>query len=58
MYCAPGEMENVLKLQVLDLHGYQINTYHMASHQLRMRLSTCAYLLLERVGLSGIKPPI
>ena len=34
LYCARGEMENVLKQQVLDLHGDRMSTHHMASNQL------------------------
>jgi hypothetical protein len=53
LYCARGEMENVLKQQVLDLHGDRMSTHHMASNQLRLWLSTFAYLLLERVRTLG-----
>ena len=53
LYCARGEMENVLKQQVLDLHGDRMSTHHMASNQLRLWLSTFAYLLLERVRTIG-----
>lgn len=56
LYCARGEMENVLKQQVLDLEADRMSTHHLASNQLRLWLATLAYLLLERVralGLSG-----
>ena len=55
-YCARGEMENVLKQQVLDLPGDRLSTHWLASNQLRLWLATLAYLLMERlraVGLAG-----
>jgi hypothetical protein len=54
MYCARGEMENVLKQQVLDLPGDRMSTHHLASNQLRLWLATFAYLLLERVRALGL----
>ena len=54
LYCARGEMENVLKQQVLDLHADRMSTHHMASNQLRLWLSAFAYLLLERVRALGL----
>ena len=53
LYCARGEMENVLKQQVLDLQGDRMSTHHMASNPLRLWLSTFAYMLLERVRTLG-----
>ncbi len=53
LYCARGEMENVLKQQVLDLQADRMSTHHMASNQLRLWLSTFAYLLMERVRTLG-----
>jgi hypothetical protein len=56
VYCARGEMENVLKQQTLDLQADRMSTHYLASNQLRLWLSTLAYLLLERVrtwGLAG-----
>ena len=55
-YCPRGEMENVLKQQVLDLQADRMSTHHLASNQLRLWLATFAYLLLERLrtwGLAG-----
>ena len=55
-YCLRGEMENVLKQQVLDLEADRMSTHYLASNQLRLWLATFAYLLMERVralGLSG-----
>jgi hypothetical protein len=56
LYCARGEMENVLKQQTLDLQADRMSTHYLASNQLRLWLATLAYLLLERlrtVGLAG-----
>lgn len=56
LYCARGEMENVLKQQVLDLRANRMSTHYLASNQLRLWLAAFAYLLLERLrtwGLSG-----
>lgn len=55
-YCPRGEMENVLKQQVLDLAADRLSSHHLASNQLRLWLATFAYLLLERLrtwGLAG-----
>jgi hypothetical protein len=49
LYCARGEMENVLKQQVLDLGADRLSTHYQGSNQLRLWLATLAYLLLERV---------
>lgn len=48
-YCARGEMENVLKQQVLDLSGDRMSTHDLAGNQLRLWLATLGYLLLERL---------
>ena len=52
-YCARGEMENVLKQQVLDLEADRMSTHYLASNQLRLWLATLAYLLLDRVRTIG-----
>lgn len=49
VYCARGNMENVLKQQVLDLQADRMSTHYLASNQLRLWLATFAYLLLERL---------
>lgn len=54
LYCARGEMENVLKQQTLDLHADRMSTHHLGSNQLRLWLATFAYLLLERVRALGL----
>ena len=52
-YCARGEMENVLKQQVLDLEADKLSTHFLASNQLRLWFASCAYLLIERVRALG-----
>src|SRR5208337_4425565 len=54
LYCARGDMENMLKQQVLDLKGDRMRTAHLASNQLRVWESTFAYRLLERVRTQGL----
>jgi hypothetical protein len=53
LYCARGEMENVLKQQVLDLQADALSTHHLASNQLRLWLAAFAYMLLERLRALG-----
>jgi hypothetical protein len=53
LYCARGEMENVLKQQVLDLQADAMSTHNLASNQLRLWLATFAYMLLERLRTLG-----
>ena len=58
LYCARGQMENVLKQQVLDLQADRLSTHYLASNQLRLWLAAFAYLLVERVraiGCAGTK---
>jgi hypothetical protein len=45
-YCARGEMENRIKEQQLDLFADRTSTAFMSSNQLRLWLSTFAYLLV------------
>ena len=54
LYCQRGNMENVLKQQVLDLQADRMSTHHLASNQLRLWLGTLAYLLLERMRALGL----
>ena len=54
LYCARGDMENVLKQQVLDLEADRMSTHYLASNQLRLWLATFAYLLMERVRALGL----
>jgi hypothetical protein len=53
-YCARGEMENVLKQQVLDLDADRMSTHHLGSNQLRLWLASFAYLLMERMRTLGL----
>lgn len=53
LYCPRGEMENVLKQQVLDLKADRMSTHLQVSNQLRLWLATFAYLLMERVRTLG-----
>jgi hypothetical protein len=52
-YCPRGQMENVLKQQLLDLKANRLSTHHLGSNQLRLWLCALAYLLLERVRTLG-----
>jgi DDE family transposase len=54
VYCARGEMENMLKQQTLDLQGDRMSTHFLASNQLRLWLATLAYLLMERLRALGL----
>jgi hypothetical protein len=52
-HCARGEMENVLKQQVLDLEADKLSTHFPESNQLRLWLASFAYLLRERLRAWG-----
>jgi len=54
LYCARGEMENLLKQQVLDLRADRMSTHHLASNQFRLWEAMFAYLLLERLRTQGL----
>ncbi len=56
LYCARGDMENRIKEQQLDLFADRTSTGTMRANQLRLWLSSMAYVLLSelrRVGLKG-----
>lgn len=56
LYCARGDMENRIKEQQLDLFADRTSTSWLRSNQLRLWLSSAAYVLLSelrRVGLKG-----
>jgi hypothetical protein len=58
VYCARGNMENRIKEQKLDLFAGRTSTATLRANQLRLWLSTLAYLLvnqLRRVGLAGTR---
>lgn len=48
-YCARGDMENRIKEQQLDLFADRTSTASFAGNQLRLWLSTFAYLLVARL---------
>ena len=54
LYCARGDMENRIKEQQLDMFADRTSTSGMRSNQLRLWLSSVAYVLvnlLRRIGL-------
>ena len=56
LYCARGEMENRIKEAQLDLFADRLSTETFRANQLRLWLSSCAYVLmhaLRRIGLAG-----
>jgi hypothetical protein len=56
LYCARGEMENRIKEQQLGLFADRTSTATMRANQLRLYLSSIAYVLmseLRRIGLRG-----
>ena len=55
LYCGRGEMENMLKQQVLDLESDRMSTHYLVSNQLRLWFATLAYLLLERMRTWGLR---
>jgi hypothetical protein len=57
-YCARGEMENRIKEQQLMLFADRTSTAWLRSNQLRLWLSSAAYVLvqaLRRLGLAGTR---
>ena len=57
-YCPRGNMENEIKQQLLDLHADRTSSHFMASNQLRLWLSTFAYLLLERLRTLALQKTV
>jgi hypothetical protein len=56
MYCARGECENRIKECQLDLFADRLSTHTFRANQLRLWLSSAAYVLmhaLRRIGLKG-----
>jgi len=56
IYCARGDMENRIKEQQLDLFADRTSSHTMRANQLRLWLSSVAYILiteLRRIGLAG-----
>ena len=58
LYCIRGEMDNRIKEQQLGLFADRISTATLRANQLRLYLSSFAYLLmhgLRRLGLAGTR---
>jgi len=58
LYCARGDMENRIKEQQLDLFADRTSAGTMRTNQLRLWLSSVAYVLmsaLRRVALNGTR---
>jgi hypothetical protein len=58
LYCARGECQNRIKEAQLDLFADRLSTATFRANQLRLWLSSAAYVLmhaLRRVGLAGTK---
>jgi len=53
-YCARGEMENRIKEQQLDLFADRTSTHWMRSNQLRLWLSSVAYVLVNALRTFGL----
>jgi len=49
LYCARGEMENRIKEQQLGLFADRTSCHGWWAHQFRLLLSSCAYVLMERM---------
>lgn len=60
LYCARGEMENLIKQQKLDLAADRTSTHWLQSNQLRLYFSAFAYLVMDairRLALAKTKWP-
>ena len=56
LYCARGEMENRIKEQKLMMFADRVSTRKMHSNQIRLHLSSIAYVLMQslrRLALAG-----
>jgi hypothetical protein len=56
LYCQRGDMENRIKEQQLDLFADRTSCHRFGANQLRLLLSSAAYVLVEslrRLGLAG-----
>lgn len=54
LYCARGEMENRIKEQQLDLFADRTSCHDWWANQLRLLLSSAAYVLLEELRTSAL----
>jgi hypothetical protein len=55
IYCARGDMENRIKEQQLDLFADRTSTHTLRANQLRLYLSTFAYVLLRTLRRLGLQ---
>jgi hypothetical protein len=55
LYCARGDMENRIKEQQLDLFADRTSTHTMRANQLRLYMSTFAYVLLRTLRRLGLQ---
>jgi len=53
--CARGDMENRIKEQQLDLFADRTSTHTMRANQLRLYMSTFAYVLLRTLRRLGLQ---
>ena len=54
-YCARGDMENRIKEQQLDLFADRTSAATMRANQLRLYLSSAAYMLMHALRRLGLK---
>lgn len=54
VYCARGEMENRIKEQQLGLFADRTSCHGWWANQFRLLLSSCAYVLMERLRALGL----
>lgn len=54
-YCARGDMENRIKEQQMDLFAGRTSTAYLKSNQLRLWLSTFAYLLMRQLRATALR---
>jgi hypothetical protein len=55
LYCARGEMENRIKEAQLDLFADRLSTHTFRGNQLRLWLSSFAYVLVEAIRCLGLQ---
>jgi len=54
-YCARGDMENRIKEQQLDMFSDRTSCHHWWLNQLRLLLSSLAYILVESIRRLALK---
>ena len=54
VFCARGEMENRIKEQQLGLFADRTSCHGWWANQFRLLLSSCAYVLMERLRALGL----